>query len=354
MTYAIAAAGTGGHVFPALAVSEALVSLGVEPGEITFFGGDRFEATAVPAAGFDLVQLRLQGLKRSLSLENFRIPAVVWSAVRQARQTIAERDIRVLLGAGGYVTVPCGIAARLERVPCFVMEQNAHAGVANRLVARWAQDAFTSFEATEGLPDGHWVGNPVRAVFGEIDRVMHRDAARQFYGLDPTLPTIGIVGGSLGARAINEAVASWVDGGGAVDVQIIHLVGTRFASDFAGTDAWKIVGFEDDMARFFAASDLVVSRAGGMVAEITATGTPSILVPGEFGSKGHQAASAQVLERSGAAAIVPEAELSTLGDRINTIMSNRGLLQDMAAAAMRIGKPEAALTVAREMVQAHG
>ena len=354
MTYAIAAAGTGGHVFPALAVAEALISLGVEPGEITFFGGDRFEATAVPAAGFDLVQLRLQGLKRSMSVENLRIPSVVWSAVRQVRHFIVARDIRVLLGAGGYVTVPGGIAARLEQVPCFVMEQNAHAGVANRFVARWARDAFTAFETTEGLSDGRWVGKPVRAVFGEMDRDTQRGPAREFYGLDPVLPTVGIVGGSLGARAINEAVASWVEGGEAADVQVVHLVGTRFAADFAGTQNWKVIGFEDDMARFFAASDLVVSRAGGMVAEITATATPSILVPGDFGSKGHQAASAQVLERSGAAVIVPEAELSTLGDRINTIMSDRVLLQDMAANAMKIGKPDAALTVAREMVQAHG
>ena len=354
MTYGIAAAGTGGHVFPALAVAEALVAEGVPQPDITFFGGERFEATAVPAAGYELVQLRLQGLKRSLTLTNLRLPGVVWAAVRETRQVIVERGIGVMLGAGGYVTVPCGIAARLEDIPTFVTEQNAHAGVANRLVAHWSETAFTAFESTEGLPKGVWVGNPVRASLSHMERPTEAAAARMFYGLDPNLPTVGIVGGSLGARALNEAIASGVERRIFENVQIVHLAGTRFVSEYAGTDRWKIVGFEDRMERFFAAIDLVVSRAGGMVAEITATGTPSILVPGEFGSKGHQEASARALEQAGAAVLLPEKQLSELGEKIVGIIGDDMKLRDMAAAAAWIGKPDAAQMVAEEMMRAHG
>lgn len=354
MTYAIAAAGTGGHVFPALAVAEALEHHGVSRSDILFFGGKRFEADAVPKAGYELVQLPLQGLQRSLSVENLRLPFVVWSALSQARQVMRDRSVKVLLGTGGYVTLPTGMAARWEKIPCFVAEQNAHAGLANKIVGRWARTAFTAFEETEGLDNGSWVGNPVRASIATA-RSLDRAEAVRSYGLDPGRGVIGVVGGSLGAQAINGAIENALRAGSLGELQVVHLAGSRFSNELGDPQfpQWVVRGFEDHMERFFAASDLVVSRAGGMVAEITATGTPSILIPGNFGSKGHQDASAEILARQGAATILLESELDELGSSIRSMIGDTVALDRMAAAAAVSGKPDAASTIAKEMIRAH-
>lgn len=151
MSFAIAAAGTGGHVFPALAVAEALVDSGVAQADIVFYGGTRFEATAVPEAGYEFVSLDVQGLKRSLSADNFRLPLIVRNAAKRVAQELGIRGTRVLLATGGYVTVPAGWGAKRAGVPFFVQEQNAEPGLANRVMSRWSEIAFTSFESTRGL-----------------------------------------------------------------------------------------------------------------------------------------------------------------------------------------------------------
>jgi UDP-N-acetylglucosamine--N-acetylmuramyl-(pentapeptide) pyrophosphoryl-undecaprenol N-acetylglucosamine transferase len=138
MTFAFAAAGTGGHVYPALAVARALIDEGVEPDDVIFFGGERLEATAVPGAGFELVPIEIRGLSRSLSARNFTLPAVVARATNVVRDTLVRRGTDVLTSFGGYVGVPGGVGARRARVPLVVHEQNAVAGLANKVVSRWA------------------------------------------------------------------------------------------------------------------------------------------------------------------------------------------------------------------------
>lgn len=362
MSYAIAAAGTGGHVFPALAVAEALIELGVESPSILFFGGHRFEADAVPAAGFELVGLELRGLKRSLSMENLGLPLVVRAAARRVEAEIRARGIEVLLATGGYVTVPAGWGARRAAIPFFVQEQNAEPGLANRIMSRWAQAAFSSFEGTGGLHREEFVGNPVRASIARFDRTALRGAALARYDLTPDLPTVGVVGGSLGAGAVNEAVAAMVERWTGPACQIVHLAGPSHApgiSARASTEnpwgiAWRVVPFETHMEYFFAASDLVIARAGGMVAEITATGTPAILVPGEFGSAGHQLASAQALRAGGAAIIVSETDLGRLGQETAELLADRPRREAMRQASERMGRPTAARVIASRLVDAHG
>ena len=287
MTFAIAAAGTGGHVYPGLAVAEALVGRGVSASDIVFFGGTRMESTVVPGAGFDFVTLELQGLSRSFTLRNLMIPAVVRRATRAAAQELRTRSVRAVLGMGGYVTVPVGMAARSERIPVVLHEQNAHAGLANRFVARWAARVFVSFPNTRGLA-GEIVGNPLRRAFRHYDASSLREQAAERYQLDPDEPTLGVFGGSLGAGALNTAVselaARWSGG----PLQIVHLVG-RIHEEGASTIAdapavrRRVVGFEERMDLFYAMADLVVARAGGSLYEIAATGTPAIVVPGSFG-----------------------------------------------------------------------
>lgn len=354
MTYVIAAAGTGGHVFPALAVGEALVSQGVRPDEVLFIGGSRMEKQEVPDAGFPFRELELVGLQRRLTAANLKIPLVVIRAVSAITDEIRNREARVVLGLGGYVTVPAGLAARRASVALAVSEQNAHAGLANRLMSKLAVRSFGAFAETEGMPRAEWVGNPIRpSVLTPVSRA----EARTGYGLDPEGLVVGVFGGSLGAGALNDATevnaAAWAQQG----VTVLHLVGERNAhliEQSAGVENWRVVAFESEMQRFYAACDLVVARAGGAVAELTATTTPSILVPGGFGSGGHQEANAAHLETAGAAVTLPEPDLARLGALVIELITDQTRLAAMRSGCERLARPDAAANIASVLRSLHG
>lgn len=358
MTFLIAAAGTGGHVFPGLSVGEALLDLGVPRADIMFVGGDRLEAEVYPREGFEFLQVPLAGLKRSLAPENARIPLIVFKARNRIANAIEAEGIRVVLGMGGYVTIPTALAARKRRVPFFNAEQNAEAGLANRVTARWAQETFVSFPDTGGLSDATWVGNPVRKPFWDFDHSSLRPAALERYRLDGKTPVVGVFGGSLGALSINEAVADMLESWSGPPVQVVHLTGESHDGALAHRSpasgvTWRRVAFEERMELFYAVCDLVIARAGGAVAELTATATPSILVPGQFGSGGHQAGNARFLETSGAAVIVDQDLLETrLGPTVLDLIEDVERRTTMARAAGDISKPDAARTIARTMIEA--
>jgi len=358
MTFLIAAAGTGGHVFPGLAVGEALIDLGVPKNEIIYVGGDRLESQVYPGEGFEFLQVPLAGLKRSLTPQNARIPLVVMKARNLIAESIGTRNIRVVLGMGGYVTIPAALAARKRRTPFFNAEQNAEAGLANRVTARWARETFVSFPDTGGLSEASWVGNPVRKAFWDFDRQDLRPAAMERYELDADTPVVGVFGGSLGALSINEAVADMLETWSGPPVQVVHLTGEShhdsLASRVAAEDVtWRRVGFEERMELFYAVCDVVVARAGGAVAELTATATPSVLVPGQFGSGGHQEGNARFLEQSGAAVIVEQDDLhAELEKTLIDIIGNPKRRESMGRAAVDISKPDAARTIARAMMKA--
>jgi UDP-N-acetylglucosamine--N-acetylmuramyl-(pentapeptide) pyrophosphoryl-undecaprenol N-acetylglucosamine transferase len=357
MTFLIAAAGTGGHVYPGLSVGEALLDLGVPQEDVGYVGGDRLEATVYPKEGYRFLQVELAGLKRSFTLDNARLPGVVLRARRRIAEEIGVAGVEVVLGMGGYVTMPAALAARRRGVAFFNAEQNAEAGLANKLTARWARASFVSFPRTGGLPQGKWVGNPVRKIFWSFDRASLRPAALQRYQLSPQHPVVGVFGGSLGAGAINEAMAAMLEEWAGPRIQVIHLTGTSHTAELEQRRAnegviWRRLGFEDRMDLFFAASDLVVSRAGGAVAELTATGTPSILVPGRFGSGGHQSGNARFLAESGAAVVMEENALHRLPEAVAAVVADPKGLAAMAAATSEIAKPDAARTIARTMIEA--
>ncbi len=355
MTFIIAAAGTGGHVFPGLAVGEALVDLGVDHERILFVGGDRIEARVYPEAGFPFLGLELRGLERSLSVKNLGLPRVMWRARDEIRSAIGERTVKVVLGMGGYVTIPAALAARGERSSLMLAEQNAGAGLANRVASRWAQRVFVSFPDTDGLVRGEWVGNPVRRLLSRFDRATLRPEAVGRYGLRPALPTLGVFGGSLGAGVLNGAADALVASWQGPRLQMVHITGQADTGS-GDTDGERVVrrriGFEDRMDLFYSVCDLVIARAGGGVAELTATATPSILVPGQFGSSGHQAANAAFLESHGAALVLSQERLGELPELIEKTIADQGGLRSMADAARAIAKPDAAMTIASAMTGA--
>lgn len=352
MSFAVAAVGTGGHVYPGLAVGEALVAAGVGRDDVLYVGGDRLEATVYPDAGFPFVRVPLRGLKRSLSLSNLQIPFTLLKATFDMWREFRRRRVRVVLGLGGYVTVPATVAARLAGAVVMVSEQNAHAGLGNRVAGRLAARRFGAFPTTDGL-DAEWVGNPVRRSIADFDRAVLRPQALARYGLSPELPVVGVFGGSLGAGVLNGIAPDLASLPG---TSLVHLCGTVHADTFAGreTATWRIVPYEERMDLFFAACDLVVARAGGAVAELTATATPSVLVPGGFGSAGHQAANAAQLADAGAAVVVPEPEVARVPDVVHQVLSDPARLAAMREAATGLARPDAADVIAAAMIDAHG
>lgn len=359
MSYAIAAAGTGGHVFPGLSVGEALVSRGVPRDQIVYLGGSRLESRVYPAEGYPFVGVELRGLKRSLSASNLGIPFVVARAVSRMADELAARQVRVVLGMGGYVTIPAGLAARRRKCRLVVSEQNAEAGLANAVVARFADVSFGAFPATQRMPAARWVGNPMRRSLSAFDRARLRPAAYDRYGLDPEVPVLGVFGGSLGAGVINAAVSRLAHGWGGPPLQILHLAGAEHAESVSAlavdaTVRWVVVGFEDAMEHFYAAADLVVARAGGAVAELAVTRTPSILVPGGFGSGRHQQENARAFEDAGGAVVLNEDRLDELAEVVGAIVGDPTRRASMAAALGAIAKPDAADDIAAELERLHG
>lgn len=358
MSYAVAAAGTGGHVYPGLAVGEALVARGVPPSSVLFLGGERIEATVYPAAGFPFLAVPLQGLQRRFTAANLAIPLVVARAARTMHEELGRREVRVVLGMGGYVTVPAALAARSIGAALVVSEQNAEAGLANRVASRLAVRSFGSFPRTKGMRKAEWVGNPVRAEIAAFDRASLRPAACARYGLDPSLPVVGVLGGSLGAGVLNAAVASMIDEWAGPPVQVVHLAGESHAAALresaeAARLRWVVVGFEEKMDLFYAAADVVVARAGGGVAELSATRTPAILVPGRFGSGSHQESNAAVLAAESSAVVLAEERLDQLGAVVADLISRPDRRAAMAAAAVRLARPDAASVIAGVLAEVH-
>lgn len=354
MTLAIAAAGTGGHVFPGLAVGEALLSRGVPKESILFVGGDRIEAEIYPNAGFPFLRVEVRGFQRSMTTRNLTLPRVILRARDAIASSIEERAVSVILGMGGYVTIPAALAARRAGTALFVAEQNAGAGLANRVASRWASRVFTSFPHTQGLERGEWVGNPIRQALAGFDRDRLRPAALHHFGLDATGPVLGVIGGSLGAGVLNDATASLVRGWSGGHMQVLHLTGSSVPGesiDASPEISWVQRRFEERIELFYAASDLVLARAGGGVAELTATGTPSILVPGEFGSSGHQSANAAFLGDNLAALVLPQDRIAQLPGMVEDLLFSSDRLQEMRANALEIAKPGAAATIADAMLE---
>lgn len=356
----IAGGGTGGHVVPAIAIGRALVQLGHDPSTLLFVGSRRgIEVRMVPAAGFDLVALPGRGIARRINFTNVASLAGLAAGSLRAMSVIGRARPAVVVVVGGYASVPAALAAIIMGVPVVVSEQNAVPGLANRLAGRFAKACAVAFPGTP-LPRAVDTGNPVRAEISGLERsAPARVEARRELGIAPDATVVAVVGGSLGARRINEAALAlaqtWKSRSG---VSIYHVVGdrdwaeisTRPVESEVGGVQYKRVRFEDRMDLLLCAADIFVSRAGATtVAELTAAGVPSILVPLGGSPGDHQSHNARVLSDAGAAVTLADSELDarTLAERLGGLLSDRSRLDEMAAAARALGRPDAAFAVAR-------
>ena len=348
-TIVIAAGGTAGHVVPALAVADALRAEGAR---VVFVGGERAERTMVPAAGYELRPIAVEGLSRSNPLKAARAAGRAALAVRTARAIL--RDVRpdAVLGAGGYVAGPVGLAAVVGRVPMVLAEADSHLGLTNRLLARCARRVCLAFPIAGRDGDRYLVTG--RAV---PPPATDRAAARARFGLDESATCVLVFGGSLGARSINEAA---VDGLAGAEFRVLHACGTR---DYAALRErlgpeppanYDLREFITPFGDAILASDLCVARAGGSIFEIAAHGRPAILVPYPYASADHQSSNARWMVQAGAAVVVPDAELGPerLADEVAALLADPARLEAMGRASAALARPDAAQRIAAEVLAA--
>jgi UDP-N-acetylglucosamine--N-acetylmuramyl-(pentapeptide) pyrophosphoryl-undecaprenol N-acetylglucosamine transferase len=353
----IAGGGTAGHVLPALAVARALVARGLDPADIAFVGSRRgLEARLVPEAGFAITLLPGRGVERRVSWQAVAAVTALAAAAATATARMARHRPRVVLSVGGYAALPCALAALLLRVPLVVAEANAVPGATNRVASRWARASAVAFD---GTPLRHAVvtGTPVSDEVRAVSRAPEaRATARDELGVEPDRRLVAVTGGSLGARRVNEAVfdlvGRWSDRD---DIAVHHAIGSR---DWAALVderptpkalQYQAVEYEERVPALLSAADVWVGRAGGVtIAELTAAGVPSVLVPLPIAPHGHQMAGAQRLAADGACAVVPDAECTgeRLARELDALLGTPGALEAMGRAAARHGHPDAADRIA--------
>jgi len=348
-TIVIAAGGTAGHVVPALVVADALRAEGAH---VVFVGGERAERTMVPQAGYELRGIAVEGLSRSNPLKAARAVARAAAAVGAARRILRDVRADAVLGAGGYVAGPVGLAAVAQRVPIVLAEADSHLGLTNRLLARWARRVCLAFPIAGRDGERYLVtGRPVPPPATD------RAAARARFGLPEGEPCVLVFGGSLGARTINEAAVAGLAG---ADFRVVHACGTR---DFAGLrerlgpappSNYDLREFITPFGEALLASDLCVARAGGSIFEIAAHGRPAILVPYPYASADHQSSNARWMAQAGAAVVVPDAELTParLADKVAALLGDPARLEAMGQASATLARPDAAQRIAAEVLAA--
>jgi UDP-N-acetylglucosamine--N-acetylmuramyl-(pentapeptide) pyrophosphoryl-undecaprenol N-acetylglucosamine transferase len=338
----IAAGGTAGHVVPALAIADALRAEGAE---VVFAGGERAEAQLVPGAGYPLEPLEVEGISRSNPFKAARAVVRAGAAVGAARRIVDGAD--AVLGGGGYVAGPVGLAALTKRIPVVLTEADSHLGLTNRLLAPRARRVCLAFpiEGREG--DRYLVtGRPGPPAIGD------RAGARAELGIPPEATCVLVFGGSLGARSINLAAVEAFAG---VGFHVLHIPGARdFAQLSAPGGHYHLREYVVPFGKALVAGDLAVARAGGSVFELAQYGLPAILIPYPHASADHQTANARWMAEAGAATILPDAELTPqrLRAEVDALLGDPERLAAMAAASRRLARPDAAAVVAREVLAA--
>jgi UDP-N-acetylglucosamine--N-acetylmuramyl-(pentapeptide) pyrophosphoryl-undecaprenol N-acetylglucosamine transferase len=340
----IMAGGTGGHIFPALAVADRMRDAGWR---VVWLGARTgMEAKLVPPRGYEMAWVAFSGLRGKGPLALALLPTRLLVAFWQSARAIFAQRPHVVLGMGGYVSFPGGMMAALLGRPLVIHEQNSVAGLANKVLARVADRVLCAFPGA--LPGAVTTGNPVRPEIGALEPPERR------YGARSGPLRLLVVGGSLGAKALNDTVPLAMARLPRERRPLIrhqagaqHIEALRAAYAAAGVEA-ETAAFIDDMAGAYADADLVVCRAGATsIAEIAAAGVASVLVPYPHAVDDHQTTNARLLADAGAGVLLPQSELSA--ERLSQLLlqQDRARLADMARRARALGRPDAAQSVAR-------
>jgi UDP-N-acetylglucosamine--N-acetylmuramyl-(pentapeptide) pyrophosphoryl-undecaprenol N-acetylglucosamine transferase len=339
-----------------MAVADELRASGAE---VSFLGArGRMEAELVPAAGYEIDLVKVRGIDRRNPLKAARAGVEALSAVGAARKVLRARGADAVVGGGGFVAGPAGLAAALTGTPLVLTEADSHLGLANRLLAGRARRVCLAFPI-EGRAGKRYLvtGRPVPKAVLEGDRA----AARQRFGIAEAARCLLVVGGSQGARSINfAAVEAFAERDGR-DFHVLHIAGKR---DFAEIEArlaaapqhdrYTLLEYEPNLGDALAAADLVLGRSGGSIFEVVAAGRPAILVPFPYATADHQTANAEWMRKGGAASVIADSDLEAqrLRNEVAAVLADDARLEAMAAAARKLAKPDAARRIADEVLEA--
>jgi UDP-N-acetylglucosamine--N-acetylmuramyl-(pentapeptide) pyrophosphoryl-undecaprenol N-acetylglucosamine transferase len=349
MKVIIAGGGTGGHIFPAISVAEEIL-MRSGTNEVLFVGTKRgLENELLSKRGYRVEHISARGIKGKGVKESMAAVISAFKGVSDSMSIIKKFRPDVVLGVGGYVSGPMVLAASLSGIPTAICEQNGYPGLANRILGKFVKRVFATFEeSVKFFPSGKAVitGNPVREDILRNRKIKEESGA----------VTVLVFGGSQGAHKLNESVPEAISKLGRPGMKVIHQTGEK---DFEpvknayaerGIDA-RVLPFIDDMAGAYGEADFVIGRSGaGTVAELTALGKPSLLIPYPYASNNHQLENARVLERSGAAVIVEDrdADAENLYAALTKLL-HRDKLNEMASHALELGKPDAAARIVNEI-----
>ena len=356
----VSGGGTGGHIFPAIAIANAIKELRPDT-EFLFVGAEgKMEMEKVPAAGFPIEGLWISGFNRSLDWNNLLFPFKLISSMFKAAQIVRKFQPDVAIGTGGFASGPTLRVASKKGVPCVIQEQNSFPGVTNRILAAKAQKICTAYEGIERFFDPKktiLTGNPVRKDMVQIEG--KRDKAISHFGLDSAKQTLLIVGGSLGAQSVNRAILHHLETLLDMGVQLVWQTGkTTYTEIFEATRKYAgrgvhVMEFIYEMDLAYAAADIVISRAGAIaVSELCIVAKPTILVPFPFAAEDHQTKNAQSLVDKNAAILVPDSEvLESIAEETKKLVSDTELQTEMAKNMQKLAQPDAAKRIAEEIVK---
>lgn len=358
--FIISGGGTGGHIYPAIAIANELKAR--DPAtEILFVGAEgKMEMEKVPRAGYNIVGLPVVGIKRELSLSNLSFPLKLGRSLLKARGIVGDFRPDAAVGVGGYASGPVLLAASLRGIPTLIQEQNSYAGLTNKVLARWAARicvAYPGMDAFFPADKIRLTGNPVRHDIQFADQQV--EAGRTFFGLESSRPTLLVIGGSQGARTLNETLETGltrlVDAG----VQVVWQTGPAFierarvAVAAVGSPLIKAYDFIYDMDKAYAVADTVVSRAGALsVSELCLVGRPAILVPFPAASEDHQTKNAMALvERNAALLVSDQTARQELVTAALNLLANAPQRQQLSTEIKTFAKPNAARDIAGEVLK---
>ena len=355
----ISGGGTGGHIFPAVSIANAIKAMHPDA-KILFVGAlGRMEMQRVPAAGYEIKGLPICGFDRKNLLKNVKVLYKIWKSQRMAKKIIKDFRPQVAVGVGGYASGPTLNKAAAMGIPCLIQEQNSYAGVTNKLLAKKAEKICVAYEGMERFFPAEKIiltGNPVRQAL--LETTITRENAIRSFGLDPEKKTILLVGGSLGARTINESMLRHLDLIKESGLQFIWQTGKYYSAEIAerlkGQDLpnLKVTDFITDMGSAYRAADLVISRAGASsISEFCLIGKPVILVPSPNVAEDHQTKNALALSTRGAAIYIKDAEAPDilLQTAIETV-NDADKLKSLSENVLKLALPDSANIIAKEVI----
>lgn len=357
----ISGGGTGGHIFPAIAIANAIKSLRADA-EILFVGASgKMEMEKVPEAGYEIVGLPIRGVQRKLVLSNFKVPFLLIKSLIKSYSTIKKFKPDVVIGVGGYASAAVVYTAGIMGIKTAIQEQNSYPGITNKLLAKKANIIFTAFEGMEKFFSTEKIkllGNPIRQDI--LTKAGEKEKALEFFKLDNTKTTLLAIGGSLGARTINKCVEKILPLTESHPFQIIWQCGKsaydelKLRTDLTDNQNIKLFQFIREMDLAYAASDLIISRAGALsISEISALGKVSVLIPSPNVAEDHQTKNAMALTDSGAAVMLSDiAAEENIHEIIKDLLENKGKVLKIKENLNKIfSSKSAAFDIANEIIK---